>query len=158
MARDVEIDYLANHPEHVPVLAGWFWGQWRPFYTDRTEADVEQSIRERLSVDRIPLALIALREGQPVGTVCLKHDDMDTRRDLGPWLAGMYVEQSHRGKGIGSRLVDSILREAGSLGIQHLYLFTPSAEGFFAKLNWSVLERTTYRGFGVTIMERKDFV
>ena len=157
MASDVEIDYLANHPDHVPVLAGWFWDQWRAFYTDRTQADVEQSIRERLSVDRIPLALIALQGGRPVGTVCLKHHDMDTRRELGPWLAGMYVEQSHRRRGIGSQLVDSILREAGSLGVRHLYLFTPSAEGFFAKLSWTVLERTTYREFRVTIMERKGF-
>ena len=158
MPSDIQIDYLANHPEHVPMLAKWFYEEWKAFYTDKTEADVAQSIRERLNVDRIPLALIALRNEQPVGTVCLKHHDMDTRRDLGPWLAGMYVERSNRRKGIGSQLVDSILREASSLGITHLYLHTPSAEGFFSKLNWSVLERTTYKELSVTIMQRTDFV
>ena len=140
------------------MLAKWFWEEWKPFYTGKTEADVAQSIRERLNVDRIPLALLALQNEQPVGTVCLKHQEMDTREDLGPWLAGMYVERANRRKGIGSQLVDSMLRKASSLGITHLYLYTPEAEGFFSKLNWSVLERTTYKELSVAIMQRTDFV
>lgn len=140
------------------MLAKWFYKEWRQLYDGKTEADVAQSIRERLNIGKIPLALLALQDEKPVGTVCLKHHDMDTRMDLGPWLAGIYVDPANRRKGIGKQLVDSIINEAGLLGVTHLYLYTPSARDFFARLNWSELETTTYKGLDVTVMERKDFV
>jgi len=66
--------------------------------------DVKRSIEDRANTDRIPLAVVALDGGRVIGTGCLKVHDMDTRTELTPWLAGIYVELKQRGKDIGSKI------------------------------------------------------
>jgi N-acetylglutamate synthase-like GNAT family acetyltransferase len=77
---------------------------------------------------------------------------MDTRMDLSPWLAGVFVAPDHRRCGIGAALVQRIIDEAKALGVQRLYLYTPSAEHFYSRLGWALVEHTSYRGANVTVM------
>jgi GNAT superfamily N-acetyltransferase len=48
--------------------------------------------------------------------------DMDTRMDLSPWLAGVFVAPHHRRRGVGAALVQRIIDEATGLGVEQLYL------------------------------------
>ncbi len=80
--------------------------------------------------------------------------DMSTRPDLTPWLAGVFVAPDQRGKGIGSALVQAIEAKALELGISRLYLFTPDKQHFYARLGWSPLEWTDYRTERVLIMQK----
>jgi len=57
--------------------------------------------------------------------------------------------------GLGGLLVDRIAREAGSLGFDALYLWTPSVERFFSRRGWTTIERTTYREVHVAVMSRR---
>ena len=77
---------------------------------------------------------------------------MDSRLDLTPWLAGVFVASQHRRKGIGAALVRRILDEATPLHISKLYLYTVDSTAFYANLGWSWLEHTVYRGKEVSIM------
>jgi len=86
----MNIAYLADHKEVIPLLARWFYQEWAYLHPERTLADVERLIAERVNTDRIPLALLAFDGRELLGTVCLKVHDMDTRLDLTPWLAGLY--------------------------------------------------------------------
>ena len=45
-----------------------------------------------------------------------------------------------------------VVQEARALGFDTLHLFTPDKEAFYARLGWSVLERTCYRGHQVVVM------
>ena len=45
---------------------------------------------------------------------------------------------------------------SSSLGFHTVYLFTPSAEHFFSRLGWSVVEHTLYRNTDVTIMSHTE--
>ena len=45
-----------------------------------------------------------------------------------------------------------LTEEARNLRIPRLYLYTPSAEKFYARLGWSVLERTDYAGKAAIVM------
>lgn len=87
----IQIDYLANYPKCVPKLANWFYDEWNEFYDGMTVKDVAKTINDRLNYDKIPLAFVAFYNKTVVGTVCLKQYDIDTRKDLSPWLAGLYV-------------------------------------------------------------------
>ena len=87
----------------------------------------------------------------------LKVHDMDTRLDLTPWLASLYVSESRRRQGIGTELVSAIERKAQTLGVETLYLYTPESEVFYSQLGWQVKERTEYHGYPVTLM-RKEIV
>jgi GNAT superfamily N-acetyltransferase len=116
--------------------------------------DVKRTVAERANTDKIPLAVVALDGGRVIGTGCLKVHDMDTRIELTPWLAGIYVEWSQRRKGVGSRLVSALEGIAKNFGTQRLYLYTPQSAGFYTRLGWAEYQRTTYKGQSVTIMEK----
>ena len=36
----IEISFLADHPETVPILTGWFRAQWPEYYAGRTPEDI----------------------------------------------------------------------------------------------------------------------
>jgi len=77
---------------------------------------------------------------------------MDTRMELTPWLAGVFVAPRHRRKGVGAQLVRGIMAEAAGLKIPLLYLYTVHSEKFYANLGWSLQEHTAYREQSVAIM------
>jgi N-acetylglutamate synthase-like GNAT family acetyltransferase len=79
---------------------------------------------------------------------------MDTRPDLSPWLAAVYVAPAYRKQGIGSALVKAVESTAQQIQIARLYLFTPDQEHFYARLGWSVLERVEYRYQTVVVMDK----
>ncbi|NOU13132.1 MAG: GNAT family N-acetyltransferase, partial [Methylococcaceae bacterium] len=79
----------------------------------------------------------------------------DTRPELTPWLASVFVAPKHRNNGVGSQLVKNVMQQAKEAGINELYLFTPDRETFYQKLGWSVLAKEDYRGHAVTVMSVK---
>lgn len=151
----MEIEYLEDHKEVIPTLSRWFYEEWAYLHPERSYADVERLMTERAQKGSIPLALVAFEGEELLGTVCLKAHDMDTRLELTPWLAGLYVSEQRRRQGIGEALVSSIEREASELGISKLYLYTPESESFYAKRGWQVKERTEYHGHPVSLMEKE---
>lgn len=154
--QDITISYLAEWLEWVPVIAGWFYEQWYDLYVNKsmTLKDVENSIADRCNCDKIPLVLVAIDDDKVIGTIGLKQHDMDTRKDLSPWLAGLYVATEHRCNGVGSLLIEALIEKARALDISKLYLYTPEAEDFYRKLDWQALEQTEYLGRKVTILEK----
>ena len=95
---------------------------------------------------------MALDGDRVVGTASIVKHDMSTRSELSPWLSSVYVPLEFRNRGIGSKLVRVVMQEAHSLGVKRLHLFTPDAMGFYTRLGWNVLEKTTYHSIDVVIM------
>jgi predicted N-acetyltransferase YhbS len=151
---DLRIEYLADYPDLIPTLARWMHAEWGYLYPEHTLEIRQQLVAERANKDRIPLTLVAIDGDEPVGTVGLKVNDMDTRPELTPWLALLYVVESRRREGIGAKLVGAIENEAAKLGVKKLYLYTPKSESFYAELGWSVMERVEYRDDFVSVMEK----
>ena len=146
------IEYLADHPEFLPVLAEWQHGEWghiRP--GDTVEARMAR-LQASIGRDRIPLTVLALANGKLLGSASLIRHDMDTRLELSPWLAGVFVAPEHRGQGIGAQLVRRIMGEAGALHVSILYLYTVHSEAFYSNLGWSLLEHCDYRKQKIAIM------
>ena len=148
----MQISYLADHPEFIPAVARWHHGEWsylRP--GDTLEARIVR-LRDSCGHRQIPTVVIALEGKAALGSAMLIDHDMDTRMELTPWLAGVFVAPDYRGRGIGVALVERIVEEARALAIQRLNLYTPSAEQFYARRGWLLQERTNYRGADVTVM------
>jgi predicted N-acetyltransferase YhbS len=152
MAETVKIDLLAGHKEAIPVLADWYHSEWAFLYPGRTAQDFRRMIGRRTHGDRLPLALIAYQGKELVGTVSLKSRDMGSPKNLSPWLTSLYVKESFRHRGIGSRLVSAVEDKTGELGMRKLYLYTVGLEPYYEKLGWRILEQTEYTGYTVTIM------
>ncbi|UCG92085.1 MAG: GNAT family N-acetyltransferase [candidate division WOR-3 bacterium] len=148
----MEIKYLKDYKEWIPTIAKWFYDEWGHLYPELDIDKIILRLHKRTNVDIIPLALVALENRAVIGTASLKKFDMDTRMQYSPWLASVYVSEKWRGKGIGTSLVRAIEEKAKEIGVKILYLYTPDAQNFYAKLGWRELESTEYRGQDVTIM------
>lgn len=146
------IEYLADHPEAIPTLAEWQhaeWGHTRPGDTAEKRAG---RLRKFSNRDRIPLTVVALEGTEVLGAASLIEHDMETRKELSPWLAGVFVGEPYRRRGIGAELVRRIMTDAGKLKVPLLYLYTVHSERLYASLGWTLLERTSYLSHDVVIM------
>ena len=126
------IDHLCHHPEHLPRVAAWIHGAFWTRSGQGVEA-VVGLLREADDPDRIPLSLLARIGTATAGTVNLIACDSKARPDLTPWLAALYVEPEHRGKGIGAALVRRLVTEAARLGCAEMFLET-DIPAFYARL------------------------
>lgn len=131
----VRIDFLKNHPQHVETVARWIfeaWGDGTPEGSARAVARV----RDRLNDDGVPLTLVALDGGEPVGTVSLFEQDLEGWNDLSPWLAALYVVEGRRSEGIGTMLADRVVAVAFEIGRTRIYLQAQDAAGFYSDQGW----------------------
>ena len=145
MRESIVIDHLCRTPEHTERMASWIHGA---FWT-RSGKGVDFVIDLlRLADDpsQIPLSFVAFAGNEPAGTVQLIACDSKARPDLTPWLAALYVDPSHREKGIGSRLVRRIVLEASRLGCAEVFLETDIPE-FYERLGASRYEPLTEGGW-----------
>ncbi len=146
------IEYLADHPEAVSILAEWQhaeWGHTRPGDTVEKRAARLRNFSNR---DRIPLTVVALEGTEILGGASLIEHDMETRMELTPWLASVFVGEPYRRRGIGAELVRRIMAEAGKLNVPLLYLYTVHSERLYAALGWTLMERTSYLDHKIVIM------
>lgn len=146
------IELLADYPHWIPEIARWHWEEWGHYDPTGSLAAWTEGLARRTGRDTIPLTLVAVQNDEPVASASLVVHDMDTRKDLSPWLAGVYVLPARRSQGIGARLVRAAMARAQSLGISTLYLYTRSAVGLYSKQSWQPLETCFYQGRQVVIM------
>jgi GNAT superfamily N-acetyltransferase len=151
----MRIEYLADRAEFIPELAGLHfheWGHLRPGQTLGARID---RLRVRCGHRQIPTVLVATGGDEILGSAMLLTHDMDTRKDLSPWLAGVYVKSAYRRRGIATRLICRIEHEAATLGVRRLYLYAPtSVEAFYSRRGWQLMERCEYKGISVVVMHK----
>ena len=104
---------------------------------------------------QVPSVMVACADDALLGSAMLVAQDMDTRPQWSPWLAGVVVAPEHRRRGIGASLGERVITEARTLGFPTLYLYTFSTEQYYARLGWRFMERAIYLGADVTIMSLK---
>jgi GNAT superfamily N-acetyltransferase len=148
----MKIEYLADNIALIPIIAHWHHEEWGYFNPGDSVEKRIANLQTHLGRKQIPTTFVSLSGGILLGSASLVAHDMDTRMDLTPWLASIYVLPDHRSQGIGTALVQRVIEEVVDLNVETLYLFTPNREGFYASLGWSVVEHTEYRGQKVVIM------
>lgn len=142
---------LKHEPHHIPKLAEWHHNQWSSLNPGGSLEKRIEKMQAYLGTDLIPSTFIA-KAAMLLGSAAIIDHDMDTRLDLSPWLASVFVAPEYRNNGIGGSLVRHVMQTAKQAGIERLYLFTPDRESFYRKLGWQVLSKEEYRGHAVTVM------
>ena len=148
----MRIELLSDHPYLIPTVAKWRWEEWGHRDADGSLATWTAALEAHCQRSQIPLTLIAFEGDQPVGLVSLVLHDMDTRKDLSPWLPGLYVRPLFRSLGIASSLIQTLGEKARDLGYEKLFLYTYSAPGLYEKLGWEAIKKEDYQGQQVVIM------
>jgi GNAT superfamily N-acetyltransferase len=152
LALKPTIDYLADHQDAIPTLAEWHHHQFRHLSPGSTVERCGSRLRAQPGRRQIPTTVVALADGQPLGSASLVAHDMAIRPELSPWLATVFVAPEYRRQGIGASLVRRIVEEAAALGAERLYLYTPDKEGFYSRRGWRTVERVDYRDHHVAVM------
>jgi GNAT superfamily N-acetyltransferase len=145
--RDFVIESLTRHGEFVPAIAGELWREWGYSSVGRCADDLA-----RCETESLPIRLVAVAGNVAVGIVNLIESNLPTHTHLRPWLAGLYVWPQERRRGVGTALCAALEGEARRLELDHLYLYTESAEGFYRRLGWSTVETAEWEGEPIAIM------
>ena len=150
--KSISIDYLANHPQHIPLLAQWQQKQWfsiSPHLTTQKRIDFMQ---KHPATANVPTTCIALFNNELMGSASLVENDMADYADYGPWLASVYVTPEHRKKGAATALIGKIIIQARQLNYDRLFLFTPDQHDFYAQRGWKLFDQTRYHNELIDIM------
>jgi len=147
----MKIVNLKAVPSELPVLAKWHQQEWADLNPGKSLKDRINKMQAYLENGFVPSTYVAIAD-ELLGSAAIVKCDMDTRAELEPWLASVYVAKSQRGNGIGTALVKHIMQKAAHNGIERLYLFTPGQKEFYQGLGWQYLEQTQYHDQQVTIM------
>ncbi len=149
---DFSIHSLEQHSEHIPIIAHWHQQEWKNISPELTTEKRIQLYSGYEPAPALPCCLVATQGPIPLGSISLVTSDMDTRPQLGPWVASLYVDAPYRRRGIASRLLQHIIQVASTLNITRIYLFTPDQAMFYRKRGWQHLESCEYHGEDVDIM------
>ena len=147
----MEIRFLAETPDAIPVLAEWFHAEWH-HYDGRCIAEIEAQLRDCLNRDSLPITFLAISDADVVGTVTLDTSDLPLYDHLSPWLASLYVVPSRRRAGVGRALVEHVVSFARDRQLLPLYLWTPGSTHLYEKCGWKVLCCDVYAGRPITLM------
>jgi N-acetylglutamate synthase-like GNAT family acetyltransferase len=144
---------LIETPDSLELLAQWHQAEWEHLNPGKTLEDRREKMQEYLEGKEVPRTFVC-KDGETVmGSAAIIESDMETRPELSPWMASVYVHDDFRGKGIGSALVKRIMEYARSIGVETLYLYTEHQEAWYQKLGWEVFAREEYLNQMVTIMK-----
>ncbi len=144
---------LRTAPHHISTLAQWHHDEWSYLNPGSSVEKRIEKMRTYLGENLIPTMLIAVEGNDVLGSAALIASDMDTKPELSPWLANVYVRADKRGLGVGAKLVKSVMDLAKQNQLPRIYLFTPDQENFYAKMGWQTLSKENYRNSLVTIMQ-----
>ena len=153
---DLEIHFLADRPDALPLVAGWLYNEWGHHNPANSLATVVAGLTAELNNDGLPIQVVAVLDGAVVGTAALKlHELRDRFPELRYWLGGVYVSAGARGQGIAGALVRHVEQLAIDRGITVLHLQTERLDGgLYAQEGFEPLVQIEHRGLPVLVMAK----
>jgi N-acetylglutamate synthase-like GNAT family acetyltransferase len=134
-------------------LARWHQTEWEHLNPGKTLEDRLEKMQEYLEGKDVPRTFVCKDGDTVMGSAAIIESDMETRPELTPWMASVYVYKDFRKQGIGSALVKKIMEYAKSIGVQTLYLYTEDQEALYQKLGWERISVDLYMGLQVVVMK-----
>ena len=141
----VSVETLRNAPQHLDVVVDWVHREWSE-YSGRSLLETRARFHSELyspgNETPLPLTLLAMANGAPVGMLSLRETD-STNYDPGktPWICNVYVTPVARGLGIARQLCTTVEEHALALGYRELFLANAIGPG-------SLYESIGYRCYG----------
>jgi len=155
----LRIELLADHPEALTILKELFESEWEPYYGVAGPGNAETDIKESANRTGLPIALVAIFDGNICGTAALKMESVTIYPDYLPWLAGLLVAPAYRRQGIGEQLIVAIELLAKKLGYKEIYVGTGEKSGMseitLDKRNWKFIDKGDYFVSEATVYKKK---
>jgi GNAT superfamily N-acetyltransferase len=163
----ITIDLLKNHPETISQLVSiWYEVLGKIWMPDTSIEEAVQLLAEHLNDNTLPLTLVALDAGKPIG-MCSLRGKSSVRPDfiyanLSPkdltkigWLASLVVDPTYQKQGVGKLLIEATKNKALDFGINRLILvtFDKTLLDYYARFGWKIIGMDKFKDHPVTVME-----
>jgi GNAT superfamily N-acetyltransferase len=150
----MKIVYLADHPEAIGVLAGWFANEWGNLDPRFTVAGFSAQLAPPASRDQLPISLVGLIDGEPVATASLKFREIEYAEAADYWLGWVFVREDMRGRGYCRTIVAAAEAEAATRRLTPLFLHTPGKAAMYVRFGWQAVGETVADGVQTTVMTK----
>ena len=158
MANPLQIELLADHKEAIPILKEWFEQEWASYYSLDGPGNAYKDIHDSCNRDELPIALVAISDGEVCGTAALKTESVSTHKHLTPWLAALLVVPEFRRRGVGEQLIAAIEKKASQLGFKCIYVGigegSGTPESSLRNRGWEFVEKGPYFVSEVSIFQK----
>lgn len=135
----LEVNKITNLNErNLNIVVKWlydWWGKIEGYSYEELICYVLSSLQD----NKLPKTYGVFDGDTIIGIYQFTYSDLDSRPDLYPWLANVYVDEKYRKKGIGSLLIQSAIENIGKEGFKELYLYT-SYNSFYEKYGFKLTE------------------
>jgi putative hydrolase of the HAD superfamily len=150
----MEIALLADHPDYAPKIAKWYFDEWAHMASHVTESMVlEKVIEKSVNREKIPLALVALDDGELLGVLELKLRENKHYPEYENWIGGVFTNPATRGHGVASKLLHKAKELTAAFGIRDLYLQCESFNvALYLKHGFKQLHQAQHHDMETTIM------
>ncbi|MGE7673636.1 GNAT family N-acetyltransferase [Lysinibacillus sp. NPDC094403] len=136
----MNIDFLSNHTDKIKEVSEMIFKE----FVVKNESDMKfEDVVKHFSNTKdneFPITLVALENGECLGTVSIFENDLKIRDMYKPWLASLYTNPEYRGRGVGQKLVAKTIDVVKELGFKELYLRTEDASDYYRNSGWTYLE------------------
>lgn len=137
----LEVVSLADRKDLTETVARWRWQEWGQ---DLSLEYMKYQTEHNSQKNRLPMTFAALVNGEPAGTVAIWMNDLPSRQDLYPWLAGLYVVQELRGQGIAWQLQKKVIETVREHQYKEVFLYTNHI-GYYERYGWEFVEPAPLR-------------
>ena len=140
MSLALTISDLRQDPEFFEIVAERIWqAWWKPH--GHPHDDIRRRLAENMNAEPIPLALVAHRGSEFLGTASVIASDLQERAHLSPWVAAVWVEPHARRQGVGAALVERAAQACFALGAPRAYLCARAGRtSFYQSLGGALVE------------------
>jgi GNAT superfamily N-acetyltransferase len=154
----VNLILLKDYPALIPILAQWQYDDWHPYDASVTVEKYMQEFEKQLTASEIPLMIVAIKDGAPVGSIALYKEGEPEFSDLfdgSPWVDAFHVVPAERNQGLGQELVNAATAIAKRLGYRQLNFYTSvlANVGRYVNKGAEIVETRAYRGHTVTLIK-----
>lgn len=130
MSEKIAVTRISERPELIEQAAAWFHEKWKIPLSAYLE-----SMRDAQKEQAVPEWYVVLEGEKIVGGLGVIENDFHERKDLAPNVCAVYVEESHRCRGIARELLAFASDDMKAKGIDTLYLVT-SHTSLYERYGW----------------------